>query len=256
MISDEYVKQLFQKGQSVLAKHGDCNKPLYTQFYRGVRSHIWENQHPGCCERHMLVFDKFNIIPEYCFNCYKVLIEPRTVVELFKLMVVFEKLELSNDNTRKCIVEGREQASGTYKGLIYCRGLEEGKEIFKMIQKVISEQISKKIPVTLKRGCTEYALAYPEYAQIGQGTALMGYKEEWQEYEDLADKTLAINTPPPVSDTYNCSAYNLQDAEVMLAWLRYAATIGDLSYLKISGRVLQPFQNVKRSSPFHPVEGE
>jgi hypothetical protein len=256
MISDEDVKRLFQNGQAILAKHGDRNKPLYTQFYRGIRAHSWENQHPGSCERHMSVFDMFNIIPKYCFNCYKVLIEPRTVVELFKLMVVFEKLELPNDNTRKCIVECREQVSGTYRGFIYCKGIEEGNEILKMVQKVISEEISKKIPVTLKRGCSEYALAYPEYARIGQGTVAMEYKEEWQECEDLADKKLPVNTQPPVSNTYNRPAYTLQDAQVMLAWLKYAATIGDLSYLKISNCILQPFQNVKRPSPFHPVENE
>lgn len=250
MISDEDVKRLFQNGKSLLANHFDHNKSLNTQFHRGIGLHVWKDQHPGGCIRHMSVFNKFNIIPKYCFTCYKVLIEPRTVVELFKLMVVLEKLDLPNDNTRKCIVETREQVSGTYKGFIYCRGLEEGEEILKMIQKVISKEISKKIPVTLKRGCSEYPLAYPEYAQA------MEYKEEWQEYEDLADKNLVVNTQLSESDSHNRPAYTLQDAQTMLAWLKYAATIGDLSYLKISGGTLQPFQNVKRPSPFHLVEGE
>ncbi|MCK4708647.1 MAG: hypothetical protein KAU21_08525, partial [Gammaproteobacteria bacterium] len=136
MISDEDVKRLFQNGKSLLAKHFDPNAPLHTQFHRGVGLHVWKDQHPGGCARHMSVFNKFNIIPKYCFACYKVLIEPRTVVELFKLMVVLEKIKLPNDNTRKCIVETREQVSGAYKGFIYCRGIEEGEEILKLFQKV------------------------------------------------------------------------------------------------------------------------
>jgi len=171
-------------------------------------------------------------------------------------MVVFEKLKLPKDNTRKCIVETREQVSGAYKGFIYCRGIEEGEEILKIVKKVLSEEISKIIPVTLKRGCSEYPLVYPEYAQIGHPMTAMEYKEEWQEYEDLFDRDLLVNTRLTASDTHNRPGYTLQDAQIMLAWLKYAATIGDISYLKISGLVLQPFSNIKRPSPFCPVEDE
>jgi hypothetical protein len=254
MISDEDLKLLFMSGLNILNKYGDRNKPLPTQFHRGVGLYSWENQHPGGCERHMSVFDKFDIIPKYCFDCYKVLIEPRTVVELFKLMVVFEKLELPNDNTRKCIVECREQVLGTYKGLIYCRGLKEGNEILKIAQKMVSEEISGRIPITIKRGCSEYSLAYPEYAKIEPGTATMEYKEEWGKYEDLADQELVVNSRTSANDTYNHPTYTLQDTQIMLAWLIYAATIGDVSYLRISGSTLQPFQKLRRPSPFQPTE--
>ena len=37
------------------------------------------------CDRHKSIFEDHNVIPEYCFGCYKVQIEPRTVLELFKL---------------------------------------------------------------------------------------------------------------------------------------------------------------------------
>lgn len=256
MISDEEVKRLYQIGQNRLADYWNPNEPLMTQFYRGKGAHFWKDQHPGACERHMSVFNTFNIIPKYCFNCYKVYIEPRTVMELFKLMMVFEKLDLSNDNTRKCIVECREQVSGTYKGFIYCMGIEEGNEMLRIARKVISEEISTRIPVTLKRGCSEYALAYPEYALTEKGAAAMGYKEEWQEYEDLADKEIPVNKQRTVIDTHNCPAYTIHDAKIMYAWLSYAAMIGDSSYLKISGRVLSPVSNVKRPSSFEPVENE
>lgn len=253
MIYDKDVKQLFKNAESFLAKSVRQDTILGTQFHRGVGLYAWEKQHPGGCERHMQVFNKFNAIPKYCFNCYKVFFEPRTVVELFKLMVVFEKLKLQNDNTRKCIVETRDQVSGSYKGFIYCRGLDEGKEILKKVQKVVSKEISKKMPVTLKRGCSEYGIAYPEYARIEQGQATMEYKNDWQKYEDLVDQDLVLDTQINTNKTYNHPGYSEQDAQIMLAWLKYAATIGDLSYLKISDCTLTPFQNMKRPSPFHKV---
>ena len=199
----------------------------------------------------MEVFDKFNAIPQYCFNCYKVLFEPRTVVELFKLMVLFEKLKLPNDNSRKCMVEAREQVAGSYKGLIYCRGLDEAKKILEIVGKAVSKEVSKKIPSTIKHGCSEFGMAYPEYLKIDKDKSTMKYKKEWQEYEDLVDQELIINNRLTISDTYNQPGYTEQDAQVMLAWLKYAATIGDLSYLKISDSTLKPFKRLKRPAPFH-----
>ena len=247
MISIEKLQLIYYRGQYNLIKYGEPGKPFMTQFFRGVNASTWKGQHKGGCTRHLTIFDKYNIIPKYCFDCYKVSIEPRTVVELFKLMVVFEKLKLPNDNTRKCMVEGRENIQGAYKGLIYCRGMKEGEETLRLIRKKVADDISRNVPIMLKRGCSEYALTYPEYAKIKKGDTIMEYKENWQEREELADKMLAGNLPPSVNDAHNNSpTYTIQDAGTMLSWLRYAATIGDKSYLKISDRELPPFPNLKR----------
>lgn len=254
MISDEDVKQLFENVNKLLLEHIDPDKTLHTQFFRGAIVSDWNrvNQGNGGCTRHMTVFNKFNIIPKACFNCYKVAIEPRTVMELFKLMMIFDKLKLPHDNTRKCMVECREQISGTYKGYIYCLSTEEGEGITEWIHNVISAEISNKISVTLKRGCSEYALAYPEYGQIGSGTTAMEYKEEWKKYEELVDKDFIVEENQQT--TFNKPSFVLSDAKVMLAWLKYAATIGDLSYLKITSEVLAPRNDIKRPTLFQSVE--
>lgn len=254
MISDDEVKILFQNTWRLHSKHFDPSKPHYLQFRRGVDSLAWVGQHPGSCKRHLAVFNMFNIIPKYCFNCYKVSIKPRTVVELFKLMMVFDKIDLPNNNSRKCSVETRKQVSGFYTGLIYCRGIEEGKKILKTVQKIIPEEISKNIPITLKRGCSEYALAYPEFAKIENGESAMEYLDEWQEYENHADQ-LDVNSQRSVSSPHNPKTYTPQDAIIMFGWLKYAATIGDASYLNICWK-LQPFKNVVRPNPFNSVEKE
>lgn len=255
MISDEDVRQLYLNGCRALKEHWEPSKPPHTQFYRGNGPRILENKRLVSCERHMFVFKKFNIIPKYCFNCYKVVINPRNVVELFKLMSVFEKIDLPNDNTRKCTIETRANIPGTYKGFIYCIGIEEGNDVLERAHRVVSEEISAKIPVTLKRGCSEYALAYPGYEKVDQGAGAMEFKNEWQKYEDLAEEKIMFdNTQPAVGKTFNRPGITAQDAHVMHAWLTYAASIGDLSYMKISGCSLPPNPNIKRPSPFVPVE--
>lgn len=111
------------------------------------------------------------------------------------------------------------------------------------------------IPVTLKRGCSEYALEYPEYAQTGRDTAAMEYREEWRKFEVLADKAFASTIPDRVIGAHNSPKYAPLEARIMLVWLRYAATIGDLSYLRISGRPLTPFPGLERP-PFRPLESD
>ena len=35
------------------------------------------------CNRHFKVFNTFNVIPKFCFGCYKILINPKNIIELF-----------------------------------------------------------------------------------------------------------------------------------------------------------------------------
>lgn len=254
MINDEDAKQMFLDAKTILDEHG-YDRKFANQLYRGsCGPYNWENKPPGGCKRHMTIFREFNVVPEFCFDCYKVVIEPRTVIELFKLVLIFLNHKLPNDNVRKCMAEGREKVSGMYKGMIYCLGLEEGNKILETFQELIAEEISDKVPITLKRGCSEYAHSYPEYTRVSQGSIFMDYMDEWKQYENIVDKKMVINRPPDPNATYNHAAYSLRDAEAMYAWLRYAATIGDLSYLKISDSTLEPYQNLKRPSAFQPVE--
>jgi tetratricopeptide (TPR) repeat protein len=41
------------------------------------------------CERHHKVFNKANLIPKFCFSCFKIQIEPKNVLELIKLLLIF-----------------------------------------------------------------------------------------------------------------------------------------------------------------------
>ena len=47
------------------------------------------------CERHMSIFNQNTIIPRYCFSCYKVQVEPQSVIGLIQLFIMFDKLYLN-----------------------------------------------------------------------------------------------------------------------------------------------------------------
>jgi len=240
-ITNESVQKLYRQSYSEVASSGlPLNNYTPTQIWRG------DNYYQGC-DRHFVVFNNFNVIPEYCFACYKVYVEPRTVVELIKLMMVFDFIELPDDKTRKCMVEIRPKIPGAYKGYIYCQGHDEGMEILKMVREVVAEKISKDVQVILKRGCSEYALAYPEFVQNDEnGNSVMTYKQEWGEQEDYTDKNLVKHIYPPVLDSYNHSGLTLRDTLVMHNWLAYAAAIGDSSYMEISAAPVEKLQIDKR----------
>ncbi|NDP47069.1 MAG: hypothetical protein GZ085_01510 [Sulfuriferula multivorans] len=249
MISDEMVRETFQP---ILDTLGGYMHPLmrgqFVQIYRGLPRQLWKDAHkddrPGGCLRHKTVFEKYDAIPKYCFDCYKVEIAPCTVVQLFKLLMVFEKIALPGDNSRKCMCEGRPDCSGFYKGFVYCRGLDEGKEVRKILKRVVSHEISPQIPVTLKRGCSEFARSHPGYARIESGKAKLEYQKKWRVHEEFVDQNVRF---PPVFQQVNASGTYLPEEIYSLQyWLTYAATIGDESYLTISGKILEPSPQVKR----------
>ena len=191
------------------------------------------------CDRHFQVFNTFNVIPEYCFGCYKVQIGLRNVMELFKLYFVFDKLNLNNNNPRKCMLEMRSKVPGSYKGYIYCFGLSEANEIQKQLTDMLNKKINKNISITVKRGCSEYGIAYPQYKNINKNNGqLMKYNEEWRSKEKSIDDKLARrNQSKQRVLRKNLPGATVCDILIMRNWIGYAKIIGDLSYKKIAKEV-------------------
>ena len=246
MISDEETIQRFQK---VLASPAIFGGKGTLQIIRGKSPHLWKHAHPGECHRHMALFKQSGAIPEYCFGCYKVLVVPRTVIELFKLLITFEEVTLPEDNTRKCMVENRDYCSGTYKGYVYCRGLEEAKAARKILRGAVTDRISPHVLVTIKRGCSEFEQAHPAYGRIKLGAVPMRYPEEWRAQEELFDRNFP--SPPPAPDGRNAvmgerGVYTSSEIYAMRYWLAYAATLDDNSYVRLAGRTIPKLTDLNR----------
>ena len=187
------------------------------------------------CLRHFKVFNEFNIIPEFCFSCYKIQINLFTVVDLIKLYFIFDNINLIKNNMRKCMVETRNQIRGNYKGYIYCTGLEEAKGILELIKKEIKLANLNKFKIAIKHGCSEFYQSYPEYEKINfDGEQIMKYNQNWSEKEKLVDERIPKRNDKDkkIWGTY-VKGINLSDVLIINNWMNYADIIGDFSYKKI-----------------------
>lgn len=124
--------------------------------------HYWQWD---CYTWHHVVFDIFGktkvlgypFVPSKCHHCFKVVVRPQTLKQLFLL----ESLQKALDRPCKCGIEVRDTVHGLYGGYFYNNGLEEGLQRYKEVRKAINEfeGLGPEVPVTLKRACTEFELA-------------------------------------------------------------------------------------------------
>ena len=253
MIEDKEVNHLIRDCEA-LRENQFTGKPTY-QIFRGVSSLHWKNN--PCvsvpnCKRQTLVFKEENIISRYCFDCYKISIKPRTVVELLKLTILFNKLPLADDNTRKCFVDTRPYTKSTYTGLIYFQSLQDAKDSLKPVTEAVAEQISSNIELSIKRGCSEFSEKYPEYGKLDSSyEPIMKYPDNWFEKEISFDtKGLTSELSPLNFDSYDTTDdkedFTIAEHLIMLFWLCCAATFDDKSYLKFANISYAKIPNLRK----------
>ena len=222
------IATLFKNSNKVIQNNIKELTFIETQIYR--RNSIDLN-----CKRHHKVFNHFDVIPKFCFNCFKIQIEPKNVLELFKLFLIFDELKLSKNNTRKCLVELRPNISGTYKGLIYCTGMEEAEEILKDITPILKKIINNDVMIKIRRGCSEFAEKYKEYKEVNKSKPnFMKYKNEWNEKERIFDIDEIKSKKRKKNFKDSISGLTVSDILVMNNWLNYAKSIDDTTYKHIS----------------------
>ena len=145
-IKDESIAEILMKSNSIIKKYFKNNLFLkITQIPRGGKEYLQ-------CERAFDIFQNYNVMPEYCFSCYKVQIDPKNVIDMIKLQFLFDVLYFENENLRKCMIDTRKNIKGNYKGFIYCTTLEEAKKIKLYIGKYLKASIDKSIKMNVKRG--------------------------------------------------------------------------------------------------------
>tara|TARA_B100001057_G_scaffold352675_1_gene354393 strand:- start:2707 stop:4203 length:1497 start_codon:yes stop_codon:yes gene_type:complete len=221
-IKDEKIISYFNKIHEILKKNLPVSNFKEEQIFR--RNKLSLN-----CDRHFKVFNTYNVIPEYCFGCYKIQIDLTNVLDLFKLHFIFDKLSLEGNNIRKTMIETRPNIKGTYKGLIYCSGLEEAKKIYKIVYPIIKFNINEKIKLFIKRGCTEFSLSYPNFDKIDHSVK---YNDDWREKEKQIDQN--YNFDEGVIFKNSISGLTISDALIMKNWLIYAKKIDDENFMKFS----------------------
>ena len=182
------------------------------------------------CNRHKSIFNKVQIIPKYCFGCYKIQIDLKNVLELIKLHIVFDNINFQNQNYRKCMIEIRPNISGKYKGFIFCESIKEAEIILKKLKIILSKNLKDEFNLKIKRGCSEYYEKYPSYNDLSKNA--LKYNSKWNIYENEFDKKnpnliFKKNPNPTLKGT------SLFDAIVFKNWLSFAKKNGDESWKQL-----------------------
>jgi hypothetical protein len=185
-----------------------------------------------------VLFKHFDMIPKRCFGCWKVVVRPRNVAELFKLLDLEMLLAKQYDYKCKCGMETRDTVESHYGGYFYNDTAEEGQLCYERVRRAVNHFISPGVEVVLKRGCTEFELKFGD-------SSMWEYKEEWAEKEEVFwANVLADNEKEVQSDL--CTLH------IQRNWIRFAAGRGDKSYriFMRDGQSMYPetvkYQNFKK----------
>lgn len=209
-----YISSLLNEIQSV---EKSLSTPLL-QIYRRNKVHL-------NCGRHKKIFEDKEIIPEFCFGCYKVQVEVANVLDLIRLAALFYEIEFERDLTRKCLVEVRPNITGSYKGLIYCRGIEQAQRVKKFLD-IHVQGIDKTLTGKIKKGCSEFPLVFPEYGEVAENEEkMMQYPQEWRALEAEFDEECPM--PPRPYRNPSLNQFCLSDYLIIQKWIDYAKGVGD-----------------------------
>jgi hypothetical protein len=230
---------LFQKGHCYLNDEGKIEL-LRTVEHNSNWLHIQNDNKRACHFATEILFKtvfRQKMVPSLCQNCWKVVITPRTLSELFATYVMQKELGFNS----KCGIEGdRSNTNRLYGGYFYNRTLEEGKLCFSIIEKELKKQKTYKLKVfdveeevmfddplpelILKRGCTEMEQA-------------CGASDKWavsdrqKEIEKIVNEAVVQNE----DDYFDYRNPYYQVAHTMKRWIASAYKWGDSNYLKFTG---------------------
>jgi len=170
------------------------------------------------CDRYEIIERVFGFIPTLCLACWKVVVRPKTLLELFKLYNLQVGMNEKEDVACKCGIEiDRPYVHALYGGYFYCHEKESGLERYSQVRKLVDEQMGKHVPIILKRYCTEYELKYGDSKGYKQPKAA-------KTWEELMDKYF-------VSGPKSTQQPQITVADVMERWIRHAEINGDETVL-------------------------
>ena len=225
---EKNIKLILEKSNEFINNYKNNIYTHETQIFR-------KNLENLNCSRHFKVFNKFNIIPKYCFTCYKIIFHASNVVNLIKLYSLFDNLNLKNNNIRKCIVETRKNIKGNYKGYIYCKGLEDAQEVYETVNKIVVNENLNDFKISIKHGCSEYYKIFPEFEKINfNGKQKFKYDKDWEIKEKLIDdeEPFRLEGDKKIFSK-SISGISLSDILVINNWINYAKITKDNSYKSI-----------------------
>lgn len=203
-----------------------ANLPI-TQLFMG-QFHRIKRQYTNCNAR-LELFKEQGVISRLCHDCYKVQILPVDLVGLMQTYFVLRKLDLPNDNARKCMIELRVPVIYPYKGYIYSETEEEVEDCLARFRELLKELGLSNIFSGISHGCSEYGLEFPEFKYSADGAHRSFERPaDWDRRE--ADFWAGRGDLSPLRTDNNHEGMSLRDVMGLRCWIDYAQMIGDESW--------------------------
>lgn len=116
-----------------------------------------------CYLWHHVMFNHFELVPEFCrLRCYKVVVKVRNFLEAMDFYGLMNANAFLNAEISaipgKVGMDERFYSDGHFNGFVYCDGLEEALEKYRVVRDLVNEHIptGPDIPIIVKRTCTEF----------------------------------------------------------------------------------------------------
>jgi hypothetical protein len=236
-----HLKLLFtQNGYKLRSSDGKIYAEL-SQVTDGPWVHIAQafrsNGHPFDCYRwHKIMFVfissrlKEPFVPSECHKCWKVVLRPKTLKQLF----VTEAMQRSLGRPSKLGMEERSKVFGNWGAYWYNESMEEGIYCYNLIKEFMSrnedlaplldelDENGRTTQLLLKRGCTEFE-------------DLCGPSDQWKVDEDQQKLESLVNYYV-LADDLNREQFEHLQRHVKKRWIEFAWDRGDPTVLEFANR--------------------
>ncbi|WP_170373129.1 hypothetical protein [Ruegeria arenilitoris] len=192
-------------------------------------------------------FKETGAIPALCNDCYKVQILPHDLRAMFQTYALLLKLDLPNDNARKCMIELRDGIKFPYKAYIYCDTVDDVRACLHAFRDLQAKHGIEGISSKISHGCSEYGQKYPAFKFPETDDAPEFVPDpQWPAIEKAYFRSIKL--PAQARDSNTREHVSLRDVFAFCTWVKYADLIGDPTseaYAALRGPDL-PQQFIKR----------
>ena len=138
------------------------------------------------------------------------------------MVLIFEEESYFFNFTRKSLIDKR-YGDVSFKNIIYCSSIEEVYDVEKKTKKILNKIIDNDINIESKRGCTEFAISFPDYKKIYKDkTKLMKYPNEWHSNEEkFDDENTKNNIKIKRKINNSITGASLNNILIINNWLKY-----------------------------------
>lgn len=176
------------------------------------------------CEFYKDVDNLYNIIPPPCMNCWKVVVVPKTIMQLLQLLQIQEEMVKADPYCFcKCGIELREDVERNYGGYFYCNGMEQGLVRLHQVREKVLPILGEDTTIILKRACTEIERKYGP-SNTWDSLVTPQWTATWERIQSVFKTHKGFSKQPLLIQKH-----------IMMKWIARATSIGDPTIPELNG---------------------